>query len=231
MKTYSLSGEIKTHFRGRLHAIFVLCIPIYFQAIYEKINSDTEWITFCIILFGSVLLYTVSSIYHCFQWNQQQEYILRIMDISNIFICGSCYYTGFYLLMIKTNSTTTTTNDIVGIAFDQRRDASSTYIIWLNLLCTLIIIIMMLRKDHINNYELTNKEQMIQWIHGLTGIPIMYICSQTDVATHDIVYSFYIIGVSWTIGGIMYGYKWPNPHKDYVTAHDMFHYLTGVGDY
>jgi hemolysin III len=148
------------------------------------------------------LLFGISAAYHRGNWSPRTTEILKRIDHANIFLIIAASYTPFALLLL-----------------DDRTGAIMLGIVWTGAALGVIL--------------------RSIWIHAARWLsaPVYLILGWTAAffvpqLVHGGVATFVLLivgGVLYSIGGIIYGLKRPNPSPRWFGFHEVFHSFTVVG--
>lgn len=197
--------EIKPKLRGILHGIAFVCtiisfIVFLFTSLIGKFNLGI-----LIYLISQMLQYGASSIYHIPSWSPRIKRILQHIDHICIFILISGTQTSVILNSVKIKDTIS---------------AMFIKISWtLSVLGILKIIIM--NKLH-NLFDL-----MFYCIHGVIILPFYKVLKYTDIIDRVLVI---IGGITYLIGGLIFGLEKPNPFPKIFGWHEIFHVFTIIAN-
>lgn len=202
-------AEVKPHLRGWLHlgtAPLTLAAGIVLVWLSPTTGTKAANAIFC----GTgVLLFTVSAIYHTGTWTPPVWRLLRRMDHSNIFLLIAGSYTPFSVILLdglqrNVLLAVVWTGAILGVLFR---------VFWTNAPRWLYVPIYL----------------------ALGWAAVFFIPSFLDGALDlDVglgVGAFVLIivgGGLYTVGGVVYGLKRPNPWPRWFGFHEIFHTFTIV---
>lgn len=202
-----LKAEIKPKLRGWLHlttAPLTLAAGIVLIALSPNAATRTASALFT----GSALiLFTVSAIYHTGTWSPRTWAFLRRFDHSNIFLLIAGSYTPFAVILLDGTQqtvllTTVWTGAVLGVGFR---------VFWTD---------------------------APRWLYvplyiALGWAAIFFIPSFFDGATRLGVgigiatFTLIVVGGAlYTFGGVVYGFKRPNPWPRWFGFHEVFHTFT-----
>ena len=149
---------------------------------------------------SAVLLFTVSAIFHRGRWSPRAQGLLRRFDHANIFLLIAGSYTPFTLLLLNGGERTT----LLAVVWTAAVAGTLMRIFWLS---------------------------APRWLYtavyvGLGWAAIFYIPSFTAAASTAVLVLMLIGGALYTVGGVIYGLKRPNPSPTWFGFHEVFHALT-----
>ena len=200
-------AEFKPRLRGWLHAG---SIPFVVGAgiVLIVLSPTTETKVGSAVFIGSaLLLFGVSAIYHRGTWKPAIWALLRRLDHSNIFILIAGTYTAFAMLLLHGNSRVYLLAGIwggalLGVLFRVFWTGAPRWLytpIYIGLGWFAVFFI----PDFIDGADRLG-----------TGI---------SVATAALVV---VGGLLYTLGGVIYGLKKPNPKPEWFGFHEVFHTFT-----
>ena len=201
--TAELVGHVKPKLRGWIHAgiaPFVLAAAIVLVAL-----SPTAAVRWADAVFGltAVLLFCTSAVYHRGHWSPRVAGVLRRMDHTNIFLVIAGTYTPLSVLLLPPG---------------QAR--SLLVVIWSGALVGLLMRIFWLGAP--------------RWLY----VPIYVALGWTAVwflprfwhsGGPAVVWLILAGGLAYTLGALVYGFKWPDPSPRWFGFHEIFHSLTVAG--
>jgi hemolysin III len=205
--TAELTAEIKPRLRGWLH---LATAPLTLAAgiVLIALSPTTATRVGSALFTGSALvLFTVSAIYHTGSWSPRVWAFLRRFDHSNIFLLIAGSYTPFSLLLLEGNQrvvllATVWAGAVLGVGFR---------VFWTDAPRWLYVPIYI----------------------ALGWAAIFFIPSFFDGATRlglgIGIATFTLIcvgGALYTCGGVVYGFKRPNPSPRWFGFHEVFHSFT-----
>jgi hemolysin III len=200
-------AEVKPKLRGWMHlatAPLTLAAGIVLVALSP--DATTRWGS-AIFSLSALVLFTVSAVYHRGTWSPRVWAFLRRFDHSNIFILIAGSYTPFALILLEGTQrtvllTTVWTGAVLGVLFR---------VFWTN---------------------------APRWLYtpiyiALGWAAVFFLPSFLDGATRLGVgvgmATFVMIvlgGALYTLGGVVYGFKRPNPWPQWFGFHEVFHTFT-----
>ena len=200
-------ADVKPRLRGWLHlGIAPLTLAAGIVLIVLSPNATTR-IGSTLFTGSALVLFTVSAIYHTGTWSPRTWAFLRRFDHSNIFLLIAGSYTPFALILLDGASRVTLlsvvwTGAILGVGFR---------IFWTDAprwLYTPIYI-------------------ALGWA-AVFFIP-QFLSGATRLGTGVGIATFVLIvtgGALYTLGGVVYGFKRPNPWPRWFGFHEVFHTFT-----
>ena len=200
-------AEVKPHLRGWLHAAtapLALAAGIVLVAMSPTASTRIGSAAFAL---SALLVFTVSAIYHRGTWSPRTWAFLRRFDHANIFVLIAGTYTPYALLFLEGSARTTLLlvvwiAAIAGVFFrvfwtDAPRWLYTPMYIALGWAAVFFI---------------------PQFMEGANRFS-----SGVAVATLVLVA---VGGVLYTLGGVVYGLKRPNPSPRWFGFHEVFHSFT-----
>ncbi|MCP3921929.1 MAG: hemolysin III family protein [Desulfobacterales bacterium] len=188
-----------THFIGALLAITGTVLLIV-KACYPV--KPIHIVTFSIFGAGSILLYTASTLYHWLPVSDKIRLIFRKIDHIMIFVMIAASYTPFCLIALKGGWGWSIFGCVWGITF-------------------LGIFVKMFWMGAPRWFS-TSLYLIMGWIVLVAIWPLIQAMSAGGL--------FWLVlgGIFYTIGGVIYGLKRPNPFKAFG-FHEIFHVLIILG--
>ncbi len=199
--------DLKPKLRGWLH---LATAPLTLAAgiVLISLSPDaTTRIGSVIFIVSALVLFTVSAIYHTGTWSPRTWAFLRRFDHANIFLLIAGTYTPFSLLLLHGSSqvallATVWTGAILGVLFR---------VFWTDAPRWLFVPIYM----------------ALGW-SAIFFIPAFF-HGATALGLGIGVAVFVLIGVGgalYTVGGVVYGFRRPNPWPRWFGFHEVFHSFT-----
>ena len=202
-----LAAEIKPRLRGWLH---LAAAPLALAAgIVLIVLSPTSTTRVGSIVFSAtaLVLFTVSALYHRGNWSPRVWALLRRFDHSNIFLLIAGSYTPFSLLLLEGRSqvlllSVVWTGAVLGVAFrvfwtDAPRWLYTPIYLALGWAAAFFI---------------------PAFFHGATALGL-----GVGIATFVLIVTG---GLLYTFGGVVYGFKRPDPWPRWFGFHEVFHTFT-----
>ncbi len=192
--------DVKPRLRGWMHAASA---PLTLAAgIVLVVLSPTATTRVGSAVFASsaLVLFTVSGIYHRGSWSPRVWRILRRFDHANIFVLIAGSYTPFTLLLLH----------------------GSERVVLLSVVWTGAVLGVLFRVfwTHAPRWLYTPIYIALGWV------AVFYFGDFVDTASTAVLVLMAVGGGLYTLGGIVYGFKRPNPFPRWFGFHEVFHTLT-----
>ncbi len=192
--------EIKPKLRGWLHAVTV---PLaFFAFIVMLVISDDVLVRAGVAVFmvSSMMLFTVSAVYHRGTWSDRVRGFWKRFDHANIFLLIAGSYTPFSLLLLSPSHAAIMLSlvwggALLGVGFK---------IFWINAPRWLYVPLYL----------------VLGWA------AVLYFPEFSEQASTPVMVLLISGGVLYTIGAIVYGFKWPDPSPRFFGFHEVFHAFT-----
>jgi hemolysin III len=189
--------------RGYIHlaAFFITICACTILVLY----SNGACAIFASIIYSVSLIgqYGVSALYHTRMWSRQKYLLLRCIDHAAIFILIAGTATPICLLKLKNTS---------GLQL--------LSIFWL---VAIIGMLMTTTWTHVPKWARSLLYLTMGWI-GILYFP--EIKSSLDTTNIQLLV---IGGVTYTLGALIYAFKWPDPFPRVFGYHEVFHVLVVLG--
>ena len=200
-------AEIKPRLRGWLH---LASAPVTLAAGVVLVllsPTSTTRLGSAVYAVCSVLLFTVSAVYHRGRWSPRVGAVLQRFDHANIFVFIAGTYTPFSLLLLRG------TDRVVMLS-----------VIWGGALLGVGFRVLWLGAP--------------RWLYtpiyiGLGWAAVFFLpqfaagSERLGVALGAVVLTLIALGGAlYTLGGVVYGFKRPNPWPRWFGFHEVFHTLT-----
>jgi len=200
-------AEVKPRLRGWLHlgtAPLTLAAGVVLIALSPTASTRVGSAVYAVC---SVLLFTVSAVYHRGRWSPRVAAVLQRFDHANIFLLIAGSYTPFSLLLLRGTDrvvmlSVVWAGALAGVAFR---------VLWLSAprwLYTPIYIAL-------GWAALCFLPQFADGAHRLgvgLGVAVLALIA--------------VGGALYTLGGVVYGFKRPNPWPRWFGFHEVFHTCT-----
>jgi hemolysin III len=190
---------VKPKLRGWLHAG---AAPVALAAgivLIALSRGPAEIAASTIYVVSTVLLFTVSGIYHRGSWSPRVLRFLKRFDHANIFVLIAGTYTPFAVLLLRGGSRTT----LLAIAWGGAALGVGFRLFWVGAP----------RWLYVPAYAL------------LGWVAVAYVPAFTQAGGIAVLVLISAGGALYTAGGIVYGIKRPDPYPTWFGFHEVFHTL------
>ncbi len=192
--------SVKPHLRGWLHAG---TFPVALAAgivLVVLAQGTRETVATAVYATSAALLFGVSAIYHRGSWSAKAERRLKRLDHSNIFLIIAGTYTPFSVILLGKDGGTTL-----------------LWIVWLAAIGGIAFRVLWVGAP--------------RWLYtpvylGLGWVAVFYIGDILRTGGPAVVTLLAIGGAAYTVGGVVYATKRPNPSPRWFGFHEVFHALT-----
>ncbi len=189
--------------RGYIHlvAFIIIFCPCTLLIIY---SNGPQALFASLIYSGSLIIqYGVSAFYHTYTWSRKKYLLLRRIDHAAIFVLIAGSATPICLLKLKST---------IGLQL--------LSIIWL---VAIIGIFMTTMWTHVPKWARSLLYVFMGWI----GV---FYFSEIKSSLNIINIELLILGgVTYTLGALIYAFRWPNPFPTVFGYHEIFHVLVVFG--
>jgi len=192
--------EKKPTWRGWIHAgTFPIAIVL---GIILVVAADGTAAKICSAVFfaSSLLLFGTSALYHRINWSPKVKAIFKRIDHANIFLLIAGTYTPFAVLLLNGGQRVA----LLLIAWVGALLGVGFRVFWVNAP----------RWLYVPAYAL------------LGWVAVVYLPALTEAGGLAMVTLIAAGGILYTIGGIVYGTKRPDPYPAWFGFHEVFHTLT-----
>jgi hemolysin III len=192
--------EVKPRLRGWLHAATApLSLAAGIVLIVLSPNAATR-IGSAIFAASALVLFTVSAVYHRGTWSPKVWAFLRRFDHANIFLLIAGSYTPFTLLLLEGRDRTVLLT-----------------VVWVGAGLGILFRIFWSGAP--------------RWLYtpiyiALGWAAIFYFAEFVENAGTAVLTLMVVGGALYTLGGLVYGLKRPNPWPTWFGFHEVFHSLT-----
>ena len=192
--------EVKPRLRGWLHAATApLALAAGIVLIALSPTSATR-IGSAIFAASALALFTASAIMHRGTWSERTGLWLRRLDHSSIFLLIAGSYTPFTLILLEGEQRVT----LLAIAWGGAALGILFRLFWIGA----------------PRWLYTPIYLMLGWA------TIFYFPAFSASAKAATIACLVVGGLLYTIGGVVYGFRWPNPSPRWFGFHEVFHTLT-----
>jgi hemolysin III len=200
-------ADVKPRLRGWLHAATApLTLAAGIVLIVLSPDAPTRWGS-TIYALSALLLFTVSAVYHRGRWSPRTHAFLMRFDHANIFVLIAGSYTPFTLLLLEGRDRTIMLTVVwVGAAL-----GGLFRIFWIHAPRWLYTLIYMALGWAAVFY-------IGAYVRGAEDLGV-------GVGTAVLVLAG-AGGALYTLGGVVYGFRRPNPWPRWFGFHEVFHTLT-----
>ncbi len=196
-----MEAAVKPRLRGWLH-LGTFPVSVIAGIVLVSIPQEPRArLASAIFAFTASLLFGISALYHRGTWGPRTTEILKRIDHANIFLIIAASYTPFALLLL-----------------DDRTGTIMLAIVWTGAALGVI-----LRSIWIHSARWLSAPAYL--ILGWTAAFFVPQLVEGGVATFVLLI---VGGVLYSIGGIIYGLKRPNPSPRWFGFHEVFHSFTVV---
>jgi hemolysin III len=199
-KVRYVKDEVKPHLRGWLHAGTT---PLALAAgiVLVVLSPTVKTMVGSAIFAGSaLLLFTVSAIYHRGNWSERTWAFLRRFDHSNIFLLIAGSYTPFTLILLEGTHRTVLLS-----------------IVWTSAVLGVLFRIFWTDAP--------------RWVYtpiyvGLGWVAVFYAGDFASGGHPSVIILVATGGLLYTLGGMVYGFRKPDPFPTWFGFHEVFHTFT-----
>jgi hemolysin III len=192
--------EIKPKLRGWLHAA---TLPLsFFAFLVLMIIADDVLVRAAVAVFmvSSMLLFGVSATYHTGSWSIRMRAFWKRFDHANIFLLIAGSYTPFSLLLLST-----------------RHAIIMLTLVWSGALAGVAF----------KMFWIGAPRWLYVPLYLLLGwAAVLYFPEFADNASTAVLVLLITGGGLYTVGAIVYAFKWPNPFPAWFGFHEVFHSFT-----
>jgi hemolysin III len=195
-----LARAVKPKLRGWLHAG---TFPVALAAgivLVVLADGTRETVATGIYAASAALLFGISALYHRGSWSPGTEMLLKRLDHSNIFLIIAGTYTPFSVILLRNHGGTV----LLWIVWAAALGGIAFRVLWVG---------------------------APRWLYtpvylGLGWVAVFYLGDILDAGGPAIVALLAVGGVLYSIGGVVYALKKPNPSARWFGFHEVFHALT-----
>jgi hemolysin III len=192
--------EVKPRLRGWLHAVTApLTLAAGIVLIVLSPTAHTK-VGSAVFAASAMVLFTVSAIYHRGTWSPRVWGVLRRFDHANIFLLIAGSYTPFTLLLLEGNARTVLLS-----------------VVWAGAALGIVFRVFWAGAP--------------RWLYtpiyiALGWAAVFFFADFVENAGTAVLTLMVVGGGLYTLGGLVYGLKRPNPWPAWFGFHEVFHTLT-----
>lgn len=192
--------EIKPKLRGWLHAGTAPLAFISFLVMMVIADDTLVRAGVAIFMVSALLLFGCSALYHTRTWSDEARIVWKRIDHANIFLLIAGSYTPFSLLLLNTEQAVIMLSLVWGGALL----GVAFRVFWVGAP----------RWIYVPLYVLLGWAAVLYWGEF------------ADQASTAVLVLMVVGGGLYTLGALVYGFKWPDPFPRWYGFHEVFHTLT-----
>ncbi len=190
--------------RGWLHAAgAVAALITTIVLLVETAGDHARFLSLLVFGLSMILLYVVSAVYHIGTWPERRRTILRTLDHANIFVFIAGAYTPICVILLSGASRITL-----------------LIVIWSLALVGVIASFFTLRLP---------RWGVILLYIGMGWIALFLLPQMQHAISLQPVLLLLTGGLLYTVGALIYAFRWPNPLPHIFGFHELFHLLVLAG--
>ena len=194
--------EVRPHLRGWIHAATAPLTLAAGVVLVVFSPTATTRIGSAVFATSALVLFTVSAIYHRGTWSPRVWRFLRRFDHANIFLLIAGSYTPFTLLLLEGTERVV----LLTVVWSGALLGVGFRVLW----------------NDAPRWLYTPVYMALGWA------AIFYFGDFARSASTAVLVLMALGGALYTLGGIVYGFKRPNPSPRWFGFHEVFHSLTIV---
>jgi len=192
--------SVKPHLRGWLHAGTFPLSVIAGITLVILAPDERARISTAIFAVSAAMLFGVSAVYHRGHWSPRTEIVLKRLDHANIFLIIAGTYTPFAVLLLSPGAART----LLWIVWSGAVAGVAFRVLWVG---------------------------APRWLYvpvyvALGWVAVAYLPQLLHGGGPGVLTLLVVGGVLYTLGGLVYGLKRPNPSPRWFGFHEVFHALT-----
>ena len=192
--------SVKPHLRGWLHAGTFPLSVIAGIILVSVAPTERARISTAIFAVSAAMLFGVSAVYHRGHWSPRTHSVLQRLDHANIFLIIAGTYTPFAVLLLPAGPART----LLWIVWSGAVAGVAFRVIWVGAPRWLYVPVYL----------------------ALGWVAVAYLPQLLHGGGPAVLTLVVLGGVLYTLGGIVYGFKRPNPSPRWFGFHEVFHALT-----
>ena len=193
---------VRPHLRGWLHAgTFPLSVAFGVVMVVMAPGSRARTAV-AVFAVSAALLFGVSALYHRGHWSPRVKVVLKRLDHANIFLIIAGSYTPFAVLLLPAGPART----LLWIVWSGAIGGVAFRVFWVGAPSWLYVPVYV----------------------ALGWVAVAYLPQFLRGGGPAVVTLVILGGVFYTLGGLVYGIKRPNPSPRWFGFHEVFHALTVI---
>lgn len=198
--TAAIARAVKPKLRGWLHAgTFPLSLAAGIVLIVLAPGGPTRWAV-TVFVITAALLFGVSAIYHRGRWGPRANAVLQRFDHANIFLIIAGTYTPFTVLLLPPGPART----LLWIVWSGAIAGVAFRVLWVGAPRWLYVPVYL----------------------ALGWVAVAYLPAFLERGGPAVLTLVIVGGILYTLGGLVYGLKRPDPSPRWFGFHEVFHALT-----
>jgi hemolysin III len=195
-----VAREMKPHLRGWLHlAVFPLSVVAGAVLVALSPTGSTRIAT-AIFAVTSALLFGVSALYHRRHWSPRADAVLRRLDHSNIFLLIAGTYTPFAITLLSSSNA----QILLSLVWGGALVGIAFRVLWIGA-----------------------PRWLYLPVYIALGWAAVFWLGDFASAAGPAVFTLIVAGgCLYSLGGLVYGLKRPNPAPQWFGFHEVFHSFT-----
>jgi hemolysin III len=195
-----LARDIRPKLRGWLHlGIFPLAVAAGIVLVVLSPSGSTRWGT-AVFASTSALLFGVSALYHRRRWSPRVDGVLRRLDHSNIFLLIAGTYTPFAITLLSSRNA----RILLGLVWGGALAGIAFRILWIGA-----------------------PRWLYLPVYIALGWAAVFWMGDLLRAGGPAVFALIVAGgLLYSLGGLVYGLKRPDPAPRWFGFHEVFHSCT-----
>ncbi|MFN8145894.1 MAG: hemolysin III family protein [Candidatus Nanopelagicales bacterium] len=199
---HGLLAPVKPHLRGWLHAGMAPIAVVLGIVLVIFSPPQYRWAA-ALYSLTAILLFGTSAVYHRFTWSERTRVLLKRLDHSNIFLIIAGSYTPFAVVLLPA---------------DQER--TLLILVWTGALLGVLFRVFWVGAP--------------RWLYtpiyiALGWVALFYLPAFWATGGPLVVILLALGGIFYSVGGVVYALKRPNPSPTWFGFHEVFHALTLLG--
>jgi hemolysin III len=192
--------SVKPHLRGWLHAGTFPLSVISGVILIILAPAGRARISITIFAVSAAMLFGVSAVYHRGHWSPRTHAVLQRLDHANIFLIIAGTYTPFAVLLLSAGPART----LLWIVWSGAVAGVAFRVLWVGAPRWLYVPVYL----------------------ALGWVAVAYMPQLLHGGGPAVLTLLVVGGVLYTLGGIVYAIKRPNPSPSWFGFHEVFHALT-----
>lgn len=193
---------LKPHLRGWLHAVTFPLAVAAGVVLFVLSPTDETRVSSGVFAVSAMLLFGCSALFHRGKWSPRTYDVLRRLDHANIFLLIAGTYTPFAVLLL-----------------DGTSQQLMLWLVWAAALAGIAFRVLWLgapRWTYVPVYV------------AMGWAAVFWLGDFARTAGADVLTLIIVGGLLYSVGGLIYGLKRPNPLPRWFGFHEVFHSLTVI---
>lgn len=196
-------AAVKPFLRGWIHLVMAPLATVTAIVLIAAAPTTASRLSVTVFGVSTVVLFTVSAIYHRGTWSATWFARLRRADHANIFLVIAGTYTPLAVMLLPARTATI----LLAVVWSGALAGISARVFWLN----------------------APRWFYVPVYIALGWVAVWFLPAFGSAGGPAVLWLVIAGGLGYTLGAAAYGFKWPNPSPRWFGFHEIFHAGTVIG--